>query len=398
MSFLAILVTRASGKSVDYKVKSVRSVWLAACWIGVCVGLIYLPDCGLGFIKDDYGWIASSRLDGWNSLWTMFRTAPTQFYRPLVSLSFGLNTLAFGLHPLPYGLTNLALALATAAAVGVLVWRQGFRPGVALLAASVWILNFHGIGMAILWTSGRTSLLSTLFAVCAAIAFTEARPIACGIFTMLALMSKEEPLLLPAVFLVWLLIDRARGDAVKERRRVWAFAASALGAVLYLGIRWQTDAFTPYTAPDFYRYRLSMIPINTLHYADRSLTLTVSLLLLGAFFIQRERLQLNEQERAAIARGFAWLVGGFVLTIMIPVRSSLYVLLPSVGSVLILAALGSAEWRAITRPRLVLAALLLLPLAFLPVYWARDAELKREEVLSTRVLHAITTRLAESRA
>jgi len=34
-----------------------RPIWFAAGWIGVCLALIYLPDCGVGFIKDDYNWI-----------------------------------------------------------------------------------------------------------------------------------------------------------------------------------------------------------------------------------------------------------------------------------------------------------------------------------------------------
>ena len=101
-----------------------RPVLLTAVWILFCVVLIYGPDCGLGFVKDDYGWIASSRLDGWGSLSRVLLDAPMGFYRPIVSLSFGLSDLLFGLHPLPYGLTNLALAVASAAATG---WARGRR-------------------------------------------------------------------------------------------------------------------------------------------------------------------------------------------------------------------------------------------------------------------------------
>jgi hypothetical protein len=81
---------------------------------------------------------------------------------------------------------------------------------------------------------------------------------------------------------------------------------------------------------------------------------------------------------------------------MIPVRSSLYVCLPSVGSSLIFAGIASAEWRAIRRRRLVLVCLLILPLAFLPVYWARDLELSREQQLATNALRVLTSRLAGS--
>jgi len=370
-----------------------RPIWFAAGWIGVCLALIYLPDCGVGFIKDDYGWIASSRLEGWHSVWQTFTTSPTGFYRPLVSLSFGLNTIAFGLQPLPYGLTNLLLTVATAVAIGSLAWRMGFQPGIALFAASVWILNFHGIGMAVLWTSGRTSLLATFFAVCAACAFISARPVACGLFTLLALLSKEEPLLLPAAFLLWLTIANADAGIPLRKRRRWAVVASTVAVAVYLAIRWRSGAMTPFTAPDFYQYQPSMIPINTLHYADRSLTLTISLLILGALFARRERLHLTADERSVILKGLVWLACGFALTIMIPVRSSLYVCLPSVGSALILAAIASAEWRAITRRRLVLTGLLVLPLVLVPVYWARDLQLSREQLLGRNALQVVVSRL-----
>jgi hypothetical protein len=386
----------------------VRSVFLAACWIAGCFALIYLPDCGLGFLKDDFGWIESSRLNGWGAVWRAFQSAPTGFYRPLVSLSFGVNTLLFGLHPLPYGLTNLALATMAAMAVWWLIVRLGFSPGLGLAAASIWMLNFHGIGLAILWTSGRTSLLASLFAACAACAFASARPILCGILTLGALFSKEEPLLLPLVFGAWFAIDRlAVGDVPHvdstrpapprgtfSHRSLMSVATSTIAAAVYLVIRSRTDAMTLWTAPDYYQYRLAVIPLNGLHYSDRSLTLTVSLLILGMLFVQRKQLSLSRLERSTIFKGVVWLLGGFALTIMIPVRSSLYVCLPSIGSALIFVGAASAEWRAISRRRLVLAVLLILPLAFVPVYWARDLELREEELMTTNALRAMTAQLA----
>jgi len=318
------------------------------------------------------------------------------FYRPLVSLSFGANGLAFGLAPLSYGLTNLALAIATAGAVWWLIVRLGFSLELSLFAASVWLLNFHGIGMAVQWTSGRTSLLGTLFAVLAACAFTASRPVACGLLTLLALLSKEEPLFLPVILLLWVTIDRlVAGQQLNERRALLSVAASAVGAAVYLLIRTGSGALTPASAPDFYRFRLSAVPMNALQYADRSLTLTVSLLILGALFVQRKALALTPHERSIILKGVAWLVSGFALTIMIPVRSSLYVCLPAVGSSLILAGAASAEWRAIERRRpAIVAGLLILPLALLPVYWTRNLRLRNEQLLSTNARRVIAAHLA----
>jgi hypothetical protein len=381
----------------------VRPVVLAAVWILFCVVLIYGLDCGLGFVKDDYAWIATSRLDGWSAVWRLFTDTPMGFYRPIVSLSFGINRLLFGLDPLPYGLTNLALAVATAGVIAWLIFRLGLGAGPAVLGSAVWILNFHGINMAILWTSGRTSLLGTLFAVGAACALTSSKPIACGVLLLLALLSKEEPLMLPVVFLLWRWIGKRLSighpetlPAARSTAPVWA---SAIATVAYLAMRSTTSALTVSTAPDYYQYRLSALAQNILQYLDRSLTLTASLLLLGALFVSRRRFSLTPLERAVVLKGFVWLVFGFALTILIPVRSSLYVLLPSVGSALIVAGVGSAEWRAIEprRQRLVFIGLMALPIVLVPVYKTRNTRLKSEEVLATNALAALKERLAAGR-
>jgi hypothetical protein len=156
--------------------------------------------------------------------------------------------------------------------VSVARQRLGFPSGIALAAASIWMLNFHGISTAVLWTSGRTSLLATLGAVGAACAFLTARPIACGIFTLLAAFSKEEPLLLPVVFLAWLAIDRAIDGGTPQIRRtaMFSIATSAVSIAACLAIRAGTGAFTVSTAPGFYQYRLSVIPLNALRTRPRS--------------------------------------------------------------------------------------------------------------------------------
>ena len=119
------------------------------------------------------------------------------FYRPIVSMTFALNWWLFGLDPLGYGLTNLALVL------GILItlWRLsralGMPAGAAILAAALWGLNFPGIRMSLLWISGRTALLLTLFSLLAAHAVVSKRFWLGAVWTMLAMLSKEEAVLLP---------------------------------------------------------------------------------------------------------------------------------------------------------------------------------------------------------
>ena len=99
-------------------------------------------------------------------------------------------------------------------------------------------------------------------------------------------MSKEEPILLPVIFALWLWIDRRPLGAIV--RSTWP-SFVALGA--YLALRARTDAFTPATAPSFYRLSASpdvLLP-NALSYLDRSMTFTAAVLLLGLIAFGRLR-------------------------------------------------------------------------------------------------------------
>jgi hypothetical protein len=208
-------------------------------------------------------------------------------------------------------------------------------------------------------------------------------------------MSKEEPLLLPLTFACWMWIDRC--PMVRLLQQAWpSFAAVAV----YLALRARTDAFTPASAPSFYRLSLSpdvLLP-NAMGYVDRSMTFTAAVLIIGLAAFVRTRLHLSEAERRAFAKGLVWLVLGFGVTIMIPVRSSLYVVFPTVGSALIGAAVGTALWRSIPERRRIaaIAAAMALPIAVLPIHWARHRETKAQAMLSTRILDAVRAAVSPS--
>ncbi len=60
--------------------------------------------------------------------------------------------------------------------------------------------------MALLWTSGRTSSCSRLFAVRAATAVVRGSVVTGPLLALCAMLSKEEAVVLPFVFLAWVLI------------------------------------------------------------------------------------------------------------------------------------------------------------------------------------------------
>ena len=361
---------------------------IALFWLALCVLLTYGPSVGRGFVADDFGWIYFSRIDSLGKAWRLLLEGAPGFYRPMVALSFGIDELLYGLSPAGYAITNLAMAFAIVAGIIWLGVSLRLLPVAAVFGAGLWILNFHGISTALLWISGRTSLLTTAFAVFAVMALVRGHSLWAGWLTLASLMSKEEPVMLPVVFALWLWIDRR--PILTIVRATWpSFAA----LVVYLALRARTDAFTPATAPSFYRLSASpdvLLP-NALSYLDRSLTFTAAVLVLGLLAFARVRSSLVESERQAALKGAVWLVLGFAVTIMIPVRSSLYVVFPTVGSALIGMAAGSWLWRAIPQPRRRVAAVAVfaLPILVLPIHWLRHQTTRQQGMLSSRVLEQV---------
>jgi len=104
---------------------------------------VYLPSVGHGFLKDDFGWILRRPLNSLQDAAAFWRGAPSGFFRPLISLSFGVNRWGCGLQSRCYGLSNLVLLLACAAAIFVLVRGLELSKGTALLASALWVFNWH---------------------------------------------------------------------------------------------------------------------------------------------------------------------------------------------------------------------------------------------------------------
>jgi hypothetical protein len=214
-------------------------------------------------------------------------------------------------------------------------------PAACLFAGALWLLNFHGINMAILWISGRTALLLTLFSVLAAAAALRGRPAAAAL-AFGAMLSKEEAVLLPVPLLVLLLATRA------SRRHV-AVAAVGLGVAeaVYFALRIQSGSMTPQTAPAHYQFTFdwSQVGTNVIQYADRAATFTLLTIVL-LLAIARTLPVPDKAERRLMLVGFVWALAGFAMTVFLPVRSSLYACFPSVGIAWAGAALATAIWRA----------------------------------------------------
>lgn len=374
--------------------RSTRRLVVVASLLLLQLCLVYVPDGGHGFLRDDFRWIAQYRLRSLSDLVTLFQQ-DNGFYRPLVGLSFAVNTAAFGLAPKAFALANLGMLIGAATALFAFARSLQMPWGAGLVAAALWSFNPHGVPMSILWISGRTALLLTLFAVLAARACAKRQSFRAGIWCLAALLSKEEAVLLPLIlFLLAGFISLEAGQwNFKRSLRLAVFAFLAL--IPYFALRAHTRAFLPPTAPDYYRLSVdpSLLIRNVLEYADRTATFSSSAVLL-AWMVVRRRPQVGSRETCWIRIGIAWLIGAFGLTVLLPIRSSLYVCFPSVGVALIAAAILWCLWRvASEQQRRVLLLGTLIPSLLFPVYRSRAARWVRPAELSHRVL----TELASGR-
>lgn len=359
--------------------------------------LIYIPDAGHGFIKDDYGWILNSRVATGADVADLFRRSDG-FYRPLVALTFALNYRLAGIDPRLYGATNLLLAIGCAAALYALARSMAMSRGEGLVAAGLWAFNFHGINMAVLWISGRTSLLVTLAALLAARALVLGRLVPVFVCALAALLSKEEAVALPAIFAAWLLIGLPDANGTRVTRRWMGLLMTVAAAGVYFLLRARTSAMLPSNAPDFYRFTFEpgRVLENLLEYADRALTLPAAAVLLFALYARPRSVPLRDATRV-VALGLTWVLLGYSLTLFLPVRSSLYACLPSAGAALAAAAVIGAIARGASPVRVRRAAIaaLLLPVLLWPVYHARNRRWVSVADFSTAVVEDLARALPD---
>jgi len=376
--------------------------------------VIYGPGIGHGFVKDDVAWIATNHVSTFNDLRALAARS-NGFYRPLVAASFAIDRAVYGLEPFGYGLTNLLLLIGSAAALAWMARGVGLTAVAAVLAAAIWALNLHGIHMAVLWLSGRTELWLTLCAFISAGALVRNRPILAGIAALGAMLAKEEAVMLPLMLAGWAWVlsplgaplqgasgavarDAAAADAARADTAVSHAGVAAATAVqgaaadrvrevvrltwpawialaVYLALRSRTGAYTPGNTPWFYQFTLDLphLITNAGEYLDRACTFS-SLAVFVAVALAWRVPSFSPRERRLAVLALLWLIGGYALTLFLPVRSSLYACFPSAGVAIFAAALIDSIWMrspAGAARRRLLAAIA-LPVLLVPVYWSRN--------------------------
>lgn len=235
---------------------------------------IFAPYVGTGFVTDDFNWIESVVRDGEVRYMRSF-TATTGFFRPFVGLSFAVQYALHGMDPKPYGLFNLFLHLANILLLYLLLSRRETTKPLALPAAALFALNAKAVNMAVIWISARTTLLCTFFLLLSFYMFQvyqEKRGhlswftkglvlLLTALFYLGSLLSKETAAAAPLLiflFAFFPIAHRTRATAASLFQRlktaVLAVIPFALPLLVYFLMRFNSDAFTPFNAPHYYRY------------------------------------------------------------------------------------------------------------------------------------------------
>lgn len=210
--------------------------------------LLYLPSLRNGFVYDDQVLIVEeARPEGWGDVADTFRERhfPTvPYYRPVLRLSFRFQKFLHGETAWPYHLVNALLAGLAAVAAFRLLNRPAFGLSrcVAAVTALLWALHPALSSCVYPICSGRETLLPSIFILLGMEAWMRPgllRGLTALAWFVLALFSKEQAIVLPALFLLSDGLD-LDGERRRTHFRSFAWRYVIIGGVLagYLALRW----------------------------------------------------------------------------------------------------------------------------------------------------------------
>jgi protein O-mannosyl-transferase len=223
-------------------------------WLGFAVAaltaLAYVNAAPDALVYDDGTVIANNdRLGGVGHIPRLFRetareglSGQRRLYRPVAMSTLALDTTLYGGRARGYHLTSIALHVATTVLLFGLLGALGASPlGAALAALLFGVHPVHTEAVDIAFN--RSEVLAGLGVVGALWWLWHWRPrrplvawTGVAVLFLLALLSRESAVALPAVLLLALVLLRP-APPVSPREWVWAAAALAVPLALYLGMR-----------------------------------------------------------------------------------------------------------------------------------------------------------------
>lgn len=215
----------------------------AAAILALLLFLNILPNT---FIWDDWQQIFENSLlrssDGIGKIFATnvwgFEGRETNYYRPLMHLTFYGALRWFGFNPAGYHLISIFLHASVAAMVFVLLRKWTGESFVALAAALMFAAHpIHTENVC--WISSYPDLEASFFVLLGLLVYcsTLLRPLragAMGICFLLALLSKETGIVLPLICIAWELFER------RSLRDRWPeYSAMAAAFAVYITLRWR---------------------------------------------------------------------------------------------------------------------------------------------------------------
>ncbi len=169
----------------------------------------------------------------------------SNYYRPLVTLSYMIDYALFGAEPAGYHATNIIIHAIGVVGLWYLLLLLGLSSGGAALAAALWAIH-PAVAESVAWISGRTDSLATVFmllSVVAAVKGCQAKGagqrwvLYFATFFGAGLLCKESAIVTPLLTMVFLVLAGKRSRI--DRSFLWGAVAVCAGWFL---LRWSVLA------------------------------------------------------------------------------------------------------------------------------------------------------------
>ena len=233
-----------------------QTLWAMGC-LSLLIFMSYSNSLTNAFLFDDLNIVVENVfIRNWHFLPRIFSQrllsgagAPTDFYRPLQTVTYLLDYQAWGLNPIGYHLTNIILHLANATLFYLLIFRVTRRVVTAFAASSLFAVHpVHT--QAVTYISGRADLLAVAFLLIGLLSHDHAykatgkhRQIGChllvGVYFLLALLSKELALLFPCFLVAYDLCFEKDREHWKPRAVTTRYLPLLFAGAVYLILRLQ---------------------------------------------------------------------------------------------------------------------------------------------------------------
>lgn len=269
-------------QSANVSTVAILGGWLVLLLL--CIGA-YVPGLNGPFVLDDKGTVASLGDLGGVVNWDTFNafvfgghSGPTG--RPLALLTFLMDARDWPAASFPFKRTNLIIHLINGVLLGVLIgqilnllqYERRRAHWIALVAAGFWLMHPFLVSTT-LYVVQRMAQLATLFVFLGIIGYLYGRSLivfdrtkayllmslSIGLFTLLAIVSKENGILLPLlVGVVEITVVASQQHRLSRLNRYWATAFIVLPSIvvaLYLGSQLFKEDFFEIVPPrDFSLY------------------------------------------------------------------------------------------------------------------------------------------------